>query len=285
MKNQRRPVMKRYISSFTLIFTAVLVLPIVSAHAATYATKSWVSDYFMLKSSSYTRTQMDSRYVKKANAYTKTQLDSRYVNATSDTMTGNLSVEGDAILGNNVDVDGDIVVHGGAAIGNDLTAQAFAYNASQSRRTFLSATLFRGQGGATCSYSTTRGLYNTDACNEVYTALLLPQGATVLSARLYYYDDDNDHQVTALLYRVSTDDCAEGSCNHDENLVVDLDSPAVHIDQPFGYDEEPCNDTNPEYCVIDNAAYYYELVVNTTQTSTDLAFRGVSIEYSVDSPD
>jgi hypothetical protein len=84
------------------IFTAAFLVAILSAgpaQAATYATKSWVSDYFMLKSSSYTRTQMDSRYVKKTDAYTKTQLDSRYVNVAGDTMTGNLTVDGELAVG------------------------------------------------------------------------------------------------------------------------------------------------------------------------------------------
>jgi hypothetical protein len=249
--------MRKFLVSILTVAFLAAILSAGPAHAATYATKSWVSDYFMLKSSSYTRTQMDARYVKKADAYTKTQLDSRYVNVAGDTMTGNLTV------------------------GGDIEAASFAYPTAETRTIFLSPFAFHPVGDLTfMEPNLTDGVYKNPAGSSDYAKapLFLPYGATISKMKVYYTEND-DTEIAADIYRIAK--ACDEACASLLFLTVLAEAQCTAIEQPcYSVAESPCIDN----CSIDNADYYYFISVNLLNTTEDYRFRGVEIEYTVDGP-
>jgi hypothetical protein len=254
--------MKKHILSVISVFTAAFILPIVSAHAATYATKSWVSDYFMLKSSSYTRTQMDSRYVKKTDAYTKTQLDSRYVNVAGDTMTGNLTVNGTlTAAGAETIVSGELVVHG------------IGYDALQDRKIYLPPAAFQPIGDLTINNGAIGdGYYKVGGVsNYAMAPLVLPNGA-IITQMTFQYKLDDAVSLYAKLVRSDTSGTDE--------TVIEITSPVGPLESPYDYTAAACE----AGCVVDYSTYYYEVYVDFTNTGVDATFRGIEIDYTVDVP-
>lgn len=247
---------KIFIAVVCFIIGTIIVLPISAhvvsrkdahtfgkKHANKYALKSWTKKY------SYSKGQCDKRYYTKtqitsllSNYYTVTQSDSNYVNTSgNETMSG------------------------------ELTASDFNYSSAKTKTMMIPASSVVGYGDTVLTWTGVRGgVYNSGGTVFIGRAsVMLPDGATITSAIMYYYDNSSN-SIMASLNRIPVD----------AGTVVFMANFSSSGTPGYSSSEDTSISSN----TIDNSSYYYYLYITFPSADTDTIFKALKITYTVNEP-